>query len=161
MAEPTINDIRYMTGRMNAFDQLHVARRIAPVLTGLGSVMASLMGGGNQINGTVPGGGEDVSNVSFYTSLGPLSEAVSKMSDQDVNYVIRKCLSAVRKYNGERWVPVLSTSGELMFENEMDMSVLLQLTMEVLSENIGPFLRGPLLQSSGAEESTSASTSSE
>ncbi|PXV60885.1 hypothetical protein SAMN04487785_11321 [Dyella jiangningensis] len=112
----------YQSGRLNARQQFHVARRLAPVLGGLADASAA--------------GAE-----SFSKFLQPIAEAISGMSDGDCDYVLDTCLSVVRRQQGPSWAPVMSSSKAMMFD-DIDMSVMLQLASKVIQENLGNFFPG-------------------
>lgn len=160
MSEVELNGVRYQVNRMNVFDQAHVARKVAPILFGMGkgyslaqSNMATLNNGeAQQTNGEVVG--EDPRAAAqqsqiVYDAMVPITEILAKMSDEDVNYVLKKCLAVCLKYNGSHWVPMMR-NGNLMFE-DIDLATLIQLTMEVVQDNLGPSLLGLLVPLTAAE----------
>lgn len=113
---------KYRIGRIDARKQFHVARRLAPILASLGA--SSFKGDG------------------FTKFLGPISEALSTMSDEDVDYVIDACLSACQRLqaNGQG-APVIARGGGLMFE-DIDMGQMIQLTVKVIQQNMAGFFPG-------------------
>lgn len=118
--EIPIKGKKYRVGEIPAMKQFHVLRRLAGVLGGLGD-LAKL--------------GPDMDP---FAALEPLAEGVSKMSDQDAEYVINTCLAAVEMEQASGgWAKVVS-KGRLMFEN-MGMMTMLRLTMEVLKHNLSDF----------------------
>jgi uncharacterized protein YejL (UPF0352 family) len=142
--EHVINDVRYQIGRMPVKDQFHVARKIAPVVAGLGRgyAMAAVSA-------------VDSSNVNadenLFEALTPVADILSKMQDAEVDYVLNKCLSVVAKWNGQGWTRVMS-NGNMMFD-DMDLPTMVQLVMEVVQSNLGPSLQGLLAQGSPQEDS--------
>jgi len=122
MTEFTINGHTYKIGKLNALTQFHVARRIAPVVSGLGIFI-------------------EVAKADPLAAIGPVAEAIGKMTDADSEYVIYTCLGAVqRKQPGVNlgWGPVTS-SGGLMYD-DIDLPVMLQLVFHVLQVNLAGFL---------------------
>lgn len=120
----TIGGNRYQVGKLPAIVQFHCARRIAPVLASMGVTLSKLKAG---------------ESAGIEAFIGPASEVVAKMTDEDVNYVIFACLDAVKRYQGDKLARVrASGSQQIMFE-DIDMAVLLQLTVAVLKENLGSF----------------------
>jgi hypothetical protein len=113
----------YRIGRIDARKQFHVARRLAPLLAGLGEASFKDDGDG------------------MAKFLGPLTEALSHMSDEDVDYVLDVCLSVCQRVqaNGQG-APIMSRGG-MMF-NDIDMGQMVQLTVKVIQENMSGFFPG-------------------
>jgi hypothetical protein len=78
------------------------------------------------------------------------------MSDEDVDYVLKKCLTVCQKHNGSNWAPLMR-NGNLMFD-DLDLATLMQLSMEVVQDNLGPSLRGLLGQNSDPTEDSQLNT---
>lgn len=115
---------KYRIGRIDARKQFHVARRLAPLLAGMGeSALADKAGG-------------------FAAMVGPLTTALSSMSDEDVDYVLDACLYVCQRIqpNGQG-APVIARSGGMMFE-DIDMGQMIQLAVKVIQENLGGFFPG-------------------
>lgn len=140
MSDPkTVDGQVYKIGRLNAFEQLHIMRRLAPVLPTLAGLV-----------------GEPGSDP--LERLEPLTEAVSKMADSDVDYVIKGCLGAVERQQGPAWARVVTAPGKagdqasrgLLFD-DLSMSAMLQLVYHVLTENLGSFFPTAAPTASAAE----------
>lgn len=117
-----VGGFQYRIGRIDARKQFHVARRLAPLLAGLGDA-SSLKGDG------------------FAKFLGPIAEALSHMSDDDVDYVLDACLSVCHRLQGNgQGAPVITRSG-LMFQ-DIDMGQMIQLSVKVIQSNLGGFFPG-------------------
>lgn len=126
--EITVNDQTYRIGKLSALGQFHVSRRLAPVLAAVGISLQSLTQGMQA----------DLSD--FTTTLGPVADVMSKMSDEETNYIIFTCLNVVSRKDDNRYAPV-SQAGTLMYQ-DIDMPVMLRLVIAVLQENLGNFLQG-------------------
>jgi hypothetical protein len=113
---------KYRVGRIDARKQFHVARRLAPLLAGMSTL-------GDKSAG-------------FAALIGPLTDALSGMSDEDVDYVLDACLGVCQRIqaNGQG-APVVNRGGALMFE-DMDMGQMIQLAVKVIQENLGGFFPG-------------------
>jgi hypothetical protein len=74
--------------------------------------------------------------------IGPLTDALSGMSDEDVDYVLDVCLGVCQRLqpNGQG-APVIARGGGLMFE-DIDMGQMMQLAVKVIQENLGGFFPG-------------------
>ncbi len=144
MEEIEIDGIRYRVGKLDALRQLHVSRRVAPVLASMGISLAALREGAT------------IRPEDMVTSLGPVAEVVSNMSDESVEYILSTCLSVVRRAQAGPgldqvlWAPV-ARGAQPMFD-DIDMPAMLRLVVAVLQQSLANFLRGP------AEPATSASS---
>jgi len=131
VSEVTVKGRTYRTGRLNAWKQFHIARRLAPLLSGLATAI---------IDGKMSlEDGKDLTPAQLTAMVGPVSEALSKMAEADADYVIDACLSvAQRKQEGDSWAPVKGRGGAIQFD-DMDMGDLVQITVETVAENLGGF----------------------
>lgn len=128
MSEITIAKNTYRIGKLNALQQFHVARRLAPVLATMGLSLRQLADGSK------------MSIDDFLPVLGPVTEILAHMTDEDSNYVIFSALSATERKQGDKWGPVVN-GVSLMFQ-DMDLPEMMRLVVEVLKENLGGFLMG-------------------
>jgi hypothetical protein len=117
----------YRFRKMNAFDQLHVMRRLAPLISKLGKL----------------------SDLTMDSAFGPIASAMSEMPDSDVNYILEKCLAVVdRRLPDGSWMRVWNKDARQMQFEDLQLSDMLQLTGRAISENVGGFLGGsPALSS--------------
>lgn len=111
MADFDLDGVSYQLAKLDAMTQFHVSRRIMPLLGAMG-------------------GGDD--------KMATLFEAVGKLSDEDTEYVIAKCLADCRRKESGAKVFV---NGRLMFD-DIGMMGMLRLTIETLRENISDFFSG-------------------
>jgi hypothetical protein len=119
--ECEIKDQTYRSGKLNARQQFHVARRLAPVLGGLA---------------TASQGKTD----DFATFLQPIADAIAGMSDADCDYVLDTCLAVVQRQQGSSWANILVNKSQMF--DDIDMGVMLQLAAKVITENLGGFFQG-------------------
>ncbi len=122
MSELEVLGATYRIGKMNALTQLHVGRRLLPALIAVGIRAEDL------------GRKEGVGIVDF---MEPAVKLMGSMKDEDVNYVLFKCLAAVTRQQGERWAQIVN--GERMMFEDIDMPSMVRLTAAVLQENLGGF----------------------
>ena len=126
-----INKVTYRVGKLPALAQFHVSRRLGPVIATMGIELAQLKDGMKL----------DFSD--FIPLLGPITDVMAKMSDADVNYIIFTSLGVVSRQQdeaGKKFAPI-TTNMSLLFE-DIDMPVMLRLTVEVLRDNLQGFLPG-------------------
>lgn len=121
----------YQVGKLNAMQQLHVTRRLGPTLIVLGISMEMLKKG------------MKIDMDDLVASAGPVMEFVSKMSDEDFNYVVFTCLSVVKRQSAGAWAEVTTKGAEPRFMfADMEMGETIRLVVEVLRDNLGNFLKG-------------------
>ena len=123
-----VNGQTYNIGRLSPMTQFYVTRRLAPLLAQMGISLQALQKG---ITADL---------TDFLPALGPITDALARISDDDANYVIFTCLDAVSRRTGEKWGRV-NTGTNLMF-TDIDMPTMLRLVVEVVKENLGSFMRG-------------------
>lgn len=124
MSEITIGDATYRTGKLSPIIQLHIARRLAPAFAAMGLRAADL---------------KEQKDVSLGDFLEPIAAIASKMTDEDVEYVIFACLNVISRKQGDRWQQVLlNGSKKLQFE-DIDMPLMMRLAAAVVQENLGGF----------------------
>jgi hypothetical protein len=126
----------YTTGatRLDAFSQLHIARKMGPALP--------------LVEGLVATENAD-KDKGILTVL-----IFSHISDADTEFVIHKCLSVVqRRQESGKFAKIQAPDGCLMFD-DIPMMDMLQLAIAVIEENLGDFFRtalGNLAKVPGAE----------
>lgn len=101
--------------KLNAFQQFHVVRRVLPVLS---SVFE----------------GDDAGFMR--RAIG----AMAGMPDADCDFVLRTCLAVVQRQQGQAWAPVIAPQqGLAMMFDDIGLTELMQLTVEVIKENLSGF----------------------
>lgn len=145
----TVAGVEYGIGRLDAIQQFHVSRRVAPLLASLGlSLGPEVLKRLREAEGPV-GGELDIDSV--LAAIGPMANVLSSLSDEHVDYVFATCLGVVTRKQpkmGTRgedlWSPVMR-DGRLMF-GDVSMPAMIRLSIAVMSENLGDFwkeLLGP------------------
>ena len=110
---------RYRIGRLDAKKQFHVARRLGPILAGLGE-------SAGKSADTLP------------AQIAPIAGALSKMSDEDVDYVLDACLGVCHRVESiGQYAPVMARGG-MMF-SDIDMGQMVQLAVAVIQGNLRSF----------------------
>lgn len=132
-AEIEIEGNLYRVGRLNAFKQFHVVRRLAPALFALGEV------------GSNPKNLQD--DISALAAMGPVAEAVSKLSDADSEYVLNTCLLVCkRQAEGGVWAPVKVQGAVNLQFDDIKLPTMMRLVFETIKENLGNFFPVPPAQ---------------
>jgi len=128
--------VTYRAEKLDVFKQLHVSRKIAPMVPKLIPVFVKLQKGGD---GALR---DDLAGLA--DACGPFAEALAGMSDPDVEYVVKTCLSVVRRNQGGTYAPLVSSDGSLMFA-DMGLGETLPIVVRVIRENLGNFIQGLLV----------------
>lgn len=156
--ELPIGERTYRTGKLNAFKQLHVARRVAPVMMSLGKTLELVLGAtpakkanDAEAEGLASVQPEDTTkaDANAMVAMLPLAEALAAMKEEDVDYVINACLAVCELKQGDAWQRVQAGNGRLMFDF-IDLPIMMELTMTVIKENLVPFFPSPLAPASKA-----------
>jgi hypothetical protein len=146
MSEKTINGTTYKIGQLPARTQWNVARRVMPLLEGVAPAIGEILK--NRSTSPDPDGGTQsvtppVDWLALGTAcVGPLTKALSNLSDAESDYVINACLSVVTRPNANNsaWVKFSTAAGQPMFQDDNDLRVIMPLVGAVLWENVGSFL---------------------
>lgn len=108
----------YRADKLNAREQFHIVRRLAPVI---GHAAPSIQGGDG------------------IEALPPLADAIGALSDENADYVLFGLLKCVQRkqQQGLGWAPVC-TGTSLMYD-DITMPTMLQLAWKALQHNMGGF----------------------
>ena len=138
----------YSIGRLNALDQLHVSRKIAPIIPNIMPILTEVAKGDLEkvIASIETDENAELAGLEpLAKALEPFMEAIAKIPEEDVNYVIYKCLSVVKR-NGS-----VVCRGESSMFDDLDMNHLLPLTVAVIRTNLGNFIQGLLTKASSIQ----------
>jgi hypothetical protein len=126
----------YSIGKMDAFEQLHVARRLAPMVSEL---MAAFISAPSLFTGKAEAENESKMLMDVLEIAGgPLADAFSKMSNVDVDYIVHACLSVCQRKQSHGYAKVFVRGGGLAFQ-DIQLDTLLGLTWFVIQENLAGF----------------------
>lgn len=134
-----INGESYQATKLDAFKQFHLSRKIAPVLPTLFPLFFEISRGKDLT--------KDMDGLA--AMLQPFADSLADLSDEHSEYVLRTCLSAVRRKQGEKWVPVWSESAKACMFDDMDLGVMMQVAMNVIQDSLGSFIQGLLTSQAG------------
>lgn len=128
--EITIKDQQYRIGKLSVFEQLKVSRKLLPVLAGLVSDFRNIQ---SRLSAKDTEG-------ALESILPKIADAVSGLSDADVDAILFPCLQVVARQHGKGWVPICQ-QGTMAFD-DIDLFVMLQLVARVVADSLGNFLQG-------------------
>lgn len=123
---------KFKIGKLNAFKQFHIVRRIAPIL-------ADLLPGIGELQ-KIAKKGDKTEEESFQESaviLTPLLTGFSRLSDTDAEFVLYGLLSCVEVQIAGSWAKV-STESMLMVQ-DMELPALIQIAGRSFMANLSGF----------------------
>jgi hypothetical protein len=124
---------KFKIGKLNTFKQFHIVRRIAPILGSMMPIMVQLQK--DQKKNTQLSEEEKFEqNVALFT---PILGGLSKLSDEDSEFVLLGLLSCVETQIGAGWTKV-STDNMLMVQ-DLDLPQIIQIGGRVFAANFANF----------------------
>ena len=141
-SEVEVNGQSYLIGKLNARQQLHIVKRLAPVIQGLLPIWTYIQ---QSQRGEVSAG-----EVGMHAAVA-LSNTIGMLSDEASDYVLDMCLSVVRFRTPAGTYTSLRAgngTGGIMLEEADDLAVQMRLLWEVLYANLGNFSLETLLPTS-------------
>lgn len=133
----------YQINKLSAMEQFHVSRRIAPIIPTLIPIFVKLAKG-EGLSGDLAGLG---------VALEAFADGISKMSDEQSEFVLSTCLSAVRRQTGDSWSPVWNKQRNVCMFSDIDLSVMINLAIRVIKDSLQPFIRGLLTSQQSSPDS--------
>lgn len=135
----TFNGVEYTFGRIPAMTQFHLTRRLAPVITRMSTVdFAALQQSRPSADGQEPSTLGRILDL-----MQPIADALHQLSDADCEYVVNACMSHVKRRQGDVFVSVWNKASNSPMFNDIDLPLMLQLTVRSLMENLSGFLPAP------------------
>jgi hypothetical protein len=148
MAQFTVGQNTYQYDKLGAIDQFNISRRLTPVVLAL-TPFIDLGRTTEEIAAAIA-----ADLVGSIKLIAPVLEAVAKMSDDEVNYVLSKTLVKVQRGVKDpvtqaviAWSPVWS-SGGLQYD-DLSMPDMIRIVWTVLNEQLSGFFSGNPSGSSG------------
>lgn len=156
MIQFQIDDKNYRLEKLDTFSQLHLARKVAPLLPKLLPVLPVALVVGMQIKEATDNGQSiptsSMESISYI--LEPAIEAMATMSKEDVEYVVSLCLTVAKRQNGDIWMAAWH-NGQLML-GDMDMVTMMKIVWKVIEMNLANYFPISLLQPPAAAASQQA-----
>lgn len=134
LTEAEVSGKTYRIGRLNAFQQLHVSRKIGPLVPSLVPAFVALARAGAAAD----------KPDQLAQMAAPFLDALAEMDDASVEYLAATCLSVVQRQQGSAWAPVWSAQSNCLMFDDVDLGTLLPLVVQVITRNLGPFINGLL-----------------
>lgn len=137
---------RYRAEKLDAFKQLHVSRKIAPIVPKLLPMFLKFSEQGDSMK-------EDLTGMA--EAFEPLAQALADMPDADCEYVFNACLGVVARNQLGNWASIWNQNARSLMFDDIDLGVMVQLTAKVIWDSLGNFIRG-LLANKGAGQTAAA-----
>jgi hypothetical protein len=139
MLEFTLDGNDYRAGKLDAFQQLHVSRKLAAVLP---KAVPGLL--------AMAGSAEDAANDlgSLVAAFAPAGEALAAMPEADVDFVFHTCLAVVQRRNAtgraETWSAIWNGAARRLMFEDIGLDAMTQIVFRVIGDSLGNFTRGLL-----------------
>ena len=129
MLEFDIAGQHYRAGKLSAFQQLHLSRKLAPIIPKLLPALEGF-------------NGDSIDVGAIAAAFDPLAGALAEMPDADCEYICATCMSVVQRQQDSRWAAIWAASSKAMMFDDIDLPAMLQITVEVVRDNLGSFTHG-------------------
>lgn len=140
MTEFTVRGHRYRDGRMNAFTQFHVTRKLgAGLLDNVErAIAAATFTKKLFMSGISP---LEMPTEDIVAAIQPFIVALGKMSDEDSEFIIRSCMAVVeRQTAGETgWQRAWNVDANAAMYPDIDLAVMMELSFHVLRSQLSSF----------------------
>jgi hypothetical protein len=153
MAKFTINGINYHSSKLPLFTQLHVARKLMPIM---GSILEAFKpgmldalvvkspvtedgaeGGNDQL--PVDATADTLRNVTIAKLLTIVGDALSHLSVEDTEFIIGSCLSVVRREQKGAWAPIWNVAANSLQYDDLHLPQIVQIAVQVVQDSLGGF----------------------
>jgi hypothetical protein len=158
MTEITIGSDVYSIGQLDPFQQLDVATKLLPALTGISAALkaagvtpgavASLQVAEDKAPDVDPAGGDqEAASPAVDALFGAVTTAIGKLSREDTHMIVQTCMGVVKRRQGTgsntAWTPVWNPRAMRFQFDDIKLPQMLQLTFEVIKISLSDFFSGP------------------
>lgn len=124
MAEFEVAGHTYRSGKMNAWTQIHVLRRAAPIVGPIQSLSTGAASG---------------------EAFVVLANAIASLSDDAMNYILENCLDVVERKQGEAgWAKIKVPNTQRFMFVDIGMREMLAIASHVMRDNYFELFQGGL-----------------
>jgi hypothetical protein len=114
-----INDAKYRAEKMPAKIQLKIIKRLAPIIGHIAAFQERKMKASDMI--------------------ATLSDAIGKLSDDDLDFVLDNCMMVTRMEVSGRYMPLYNMAAKQWQYQDMSLVTVMQITQQVLGDNLANF----------------------
>lgn len=149
MIEFTLGGNKYRSTKLTAMQQLHVHRRLAPLIPTLLPIVMLLAQDVERDQKRVAKGEKPASkgamvmqNIGVIPKLAqPFMDGLASMKDEAAEFVVNTCMSVVQREKDGNWIAAWNVSGKVgMFPDLNDIAALLPIIFKVVQDNLGNFM---------------------
>jgi hypothetical protein len=133
--EFSIDNKDFRAGKLDAFKQFHLSRKIAPVIPSLIPLFMQISKDSDLT--------KDLDLLAEL--LQPFADGIADLSDESSEYIMATCLSVVKMKQGETWVPIWNNSGKVCMFDDIDLGMMMRICMQVIQDSLGSFIQGLLM----------------
>ncbi|MCS3839389.1 hypothetical protein HNR03_004000 [Pseudomonas sp. JAI111] len=153
MSEFELGADSFRIGKLNAFQQFHLSRKVAPMIPTLIPVFLKLQSAARDAKSASESadgaGSSDLAPLSgdlgaLAEMLQPFADGIAGMPDEAAEFILSTCLGVVQRKQGTSWFPVWNASQNVCMFDDIDLGVMMKLAVRVITESLGPFLQGML-----------------
>ena len=130
MTEFEIGGNYYRASKLNAFQQLHVSRKLTGVLP---KILPAMLAATEAVGGDL---------TSLLTAFEPAAEALAAMPEADVDFVFHTCLAVVQRQQGTAWSAIWNAQAKLLQFDDIDLPAMAEIVFKVLQDSLGPTIAG-------------------
>jgi len=142
----------YRAAKLETFAQLHLSRKLGPVLTKMLPAFFKVAQSGQRgvfakLSKSMEG---DVASIDqtaieeLAAAIEPVAAILGGMSDQDAEYVYSTCLSVVMRNHVGNWTPVWNKQQSTCMFDDIDLGTMTQMVARVTMDSLGAFISGLL-----------------
>jgi hypothetical protein len=136
--------IWYRVKPLNVMEQWHLNRKLSPLIPPLIPVFLKVA----RLENGVMGDPEGVAAL-----MGPFAAGIAGMNDEDAEYIINTCMSAIQRKVADIWTPVWAPGSRISQYQELnELSNVMPLVIKVITAVLGPFMAGLLTKAKSLEE---------
>ncbi len=128
----TIGSDEFRHSPLNALDEFHCCRRVAPLVRNTGSLINLFAANPQE---------EDETNkiAGLIEGAAPLLKAFAELGEEDADYVISRCMAVTEARDGEAWVPTWDHDAQTPSLPGLRMNHLLRISYQVLRDALTVF----------------------
>lgn len=149
---------RFRVKKLSAFDQLHLSRKVAPLLPPLAPLIMKISENAKKEEDGSIKGLLSTEIMAFAELAGPFAEALADMKDQHAEQIFTLTLASVEVQTSAAqnvWMPLWIPGSKMASEMDLnDAAKLLPIVVRVIIHNLGNFMDA-LLTSRGEVEPVS------
>ena len=143
MIDFEVNGQKYRASKLSAMDQLHVSRKLGPLVPQILPAAIKVKESGM----------DDLSALA--TMFTPFTTAVAQMSKADCDELFATVLGVVQRYQNGAWAHVWNAASKSPMFEDIELMEMFQIAGKVVQDSLGGFING-LLASLPQSNSTTA-----